>query len=87
MYRVPMRPDPELSALIAEAIDAGLLRPGTSAHQVATRVALAGQHRLTPAERRVWEDAVLPILAKPIAAQVLIGSLVRRGNRLPRRVA
>jgi len=78
--------DPELVALIDEAIEAGLLKAGHPEAEVARRVSLLGQRSLSAAERVVWERSVLPVLSKPIGDQILIGSLVRRGNRLPRRV-
>lgn len=78
--------DPELVALIDEAIEAGLLKAGHPEVDVARRVSLLGQRSLSAAERVVWERSVLPVLCKPIGDQILIGSLVRRGNRLPRRV-
>ena len=78
-------PDPELSALIHEAIDAGLLRADRPETDVARRVSAFGQKGLNPADRLLWERSVLPILSKPIADQILFGSLARRGNRLPKR--
>ena len=79
-------PDPELATLIAEAIDAGLLTYGTREHEVACLVATKGQNRLSRSERETFETKVLPILAKPLSAQILVRSLARRSNRLPPRI-
>ena len=84
---MPLHPEPELATLIAEAIDAGLLKHGTSEHKIACLFATKGQGRLTPTERRTFEERVLPILSKPIETQIFIQSLARRANRVPRRVA
>lgn len=81
------RPDPELIALVREAIDAGLLTEGSMEAAIACRVAIEGQRTLSPHDRAIWETCVLPILAKPLAPQILIASLNRRGNRLPKRAA
>lgn len=81
-----MRADPELSQLIADVIDAGLLAPGSREIEIARRVAVEGQRRLTPDERQVWESAVLPVLAKPLELQVAARALEQRAfRRSPRR--
>ncbi len=74
--------DPELRNLIAEALDAGLLKPQSEDARIATVVAEKGQRQLTAQERSVWEGRVLPILSKPIAQQIAIGAIQRRGGRL-----
>lgn len=80
-----MSADPELSRLIADVIDAGLLMPGSREMDVARRVASGGQRSLSIEDRRVWESGVLPILAQPIDIQIAVRTLARRSHRLPRR--
>ncbi len=81
-----MRADPELSNLIAETIDAGLLKPGTRAIEVALLVATDGQRNLSVADRLVWESAVLPILSKPIETQIAVRALEKRALRSSRKL-
>ena len=82
-----MRADPELSQLIADVIDAGLLKAGSREMEIARLVARDGQRRLSPEERRIWENGVLPVLAKPIGVQIAVRALERRPYRLSRAVA
>ncbi|WP_062113348.1 hypothetical protein [Aureimonas sp. AU40] len=83
-----MRADPELSQLIADVIDAGLLKAGSREIEIAQLVARQGQRRLTPEDRRIWENGVLPVLAKPIDIQIAVRSLERRSYGLaPRPLA
>ncbi|ALN74193.1 hypothetical protein [Aureimonas sp. AU20] len=83
-----MRADPELSQLIADVIDAGLLKAGSREIEIAQLVARQGQRRLTPEDRHIWENGVLPVLAKPIDIQIAVRSLERRSYGLaPRPLA
>lgn len=74
--------DPELRALIAEAIEAGLLGDSRRSVEVARRVAETGQASLSPADRDVWEGDVLPVLAKPLGGQIAVRAVARRAGRV-----
>ena len=78
--------DPELSALVQDLVTAGLLKNGSNEHRVADQVARAGLASLTAAERRMFEESVLPILAKPMREQLAVASIVRRGGYVPRKI-
>lgn len=78
--------DPEMSALIREVIEADLLKSGSPDLAVAERVAAEGLACLSPTERDLFEQRVLPILAKPIREQVAIASIMRRGGYVPRKI-
>lgn len=80
-----MSADPELSQLISDVIDAGLLKAGSREIEIARLVARAGQRHLSPDERRIWESGVLPVLAKPIDVQIAVRALERRPYRLSAR--
>lgn len=74
--------DPELSALIQEAVDADLLNGSRGAVDVARRVADSGQASLSPDDRDIWEAEVLPVLARPLDLQIAVRAVLRRGGRV-----
>ncbi|MBB3996207.1 hypothetical protein [Aureimonas pseudogalii] len=78
--------DPELYALVQDLVAAGLLKHGSNEHRVAAHVARSGLASLTGDERRMFEQSVLPILAKPMREQLAVASIVRRGGYVPRKI-
>jgi hypothetical protein len=78
--------DEELRALIQDVIDAGLLAEESRGLTVARQVAARGFGSLDADGRRVWEQAVLPVLSKPLHEQIAIASILRRGGYVPRKI-
>ena len=78
--------DTELSALIRDVIAAELLAPDSLELLTAEAVARRGIAGLDEQGRRVWETRLLPMLAKPLAEQIAIASIIRRGGYVPRKI-
>jgi hypothetical protein len=56
--------DAELRAAIADLLKRGGLDPGVPAYGVAQKVIFSGYASLTPAQKRLYEAVIVPILSR-----------------------
>ena len=79
-------PDPEYQELLLDFVRYGVLPSYSEEADITLIVAAAGVDALSPYQRSIWEQRILPTVCKPLSQQIAIASILDNGGYVPCRI-